>query len=415
MRKAEVQRGKYDVQGHTQEFVGAKLTIKLRISYSQGPALTNKPAASLDGTKEGGHRSKREKQPPRTTSTGLTLNESPAAAPGAKRRPRPRVQGASPSGGDQQGLAGRAWGCERCPLPGSLFWAGIGQAYDREASGREAPARAPLGSRTESRATRSARDPGRGGSRAGRDPSPRPSPLRPSRRRAPRRCPSAHGNTERRAGKPEPTPQLGGRAAGPLREFPGSSCPSGDAGSSAPRAVPTPPPAPSPTSPRPCLPAPPPPRAPLQAVSGRRPLPRPGHGRHSPKPPRLRAPGSAGSLHEAPAAPSFPAPASSSSLRPAALPSAAADARPGLGARGRAGGRAWGRLVPPLGRRLLRRRRLPSSGLCCNVCEADLGRRAPHSALVARPHRAPPSAAESAAAESLPSPPHAIQLFSQVS
>lgn len=73
----------------------------------------------------------------------------------------------------------------------------------------------------------------------------------------------------------------------------------------------------------------------------------------------------------------------SSSLRPAALPNAAAGARPRALGHARAGA---GSLVPPP------RRRLPSSGLCCNVCEADferLARRPPAAALLPPPPSPP--------------------------
>ena len=43
------QGGKEDVQGHT-EFTRAELITGFQISYSLGPELTDKPAASLDET-----------------------------------------------------------------------------------------------------------------------------------------------------------------------------------------------------------------------------------------------------------------------------------------------------------------------------------------------------------------------------
>jgi hypothetical protein len=102
---------------------------------------------------------------------------------------RPRVLGASPSGGDEQVPAGLAWDCELCPFSCPLFqagnWASPGQGGTR-AKGRElrlAPPRTPLGSRTDRRAARQENS-GPRGSRAGSDPSPRASHARRRQRRA---------------------------------------------------------------------------------------------------------------------------------------------------------------------------------------------------------------------------------------
>lgn len=109
-----------------------------------------------------------------------------------------------------------------------------------------------------------------------------------------------------------------------------------------------------------------------------------------PRPPRLRTAGSRLTPRRRPSAPA--------SLAPRRAPASdqqrcRAQRRTRGHRRARAGGRARGRVVPPPGRRLLLRHRLlPSSGLCCNVCEADferLARRPPAIALLPPPPSPP--------------------------
>lgn len=311
--------------------------------------------------------------------------------------------------GGRRVRAERAWG----PLgPGELsvflftFPAGYPASMEQAGTQAKGAAQDPAGQQDRER--RGERCPGFGTQRAGeraatptRPPElPCPTPRRGHATAAPLPRTGTDGPAD-----PGPLHNLPARRPGPPREpretrtrqqrqdFPGNA--------------PSPPPR---ARPRPAaLPAlPPPPRRPrgparqASANAGRAPGPFPAAPAAAtlgalaaavthPRPPRLPASGSV-RLGPRRRLPPRPGPAPRRALPSDQRRSRRSGGREATGGRARAGGgRAWGRIVPAPRRRLLRRR-LPSSGLCCNVCEADferLARRPPAAALLPPPPSPP--------------------------
>lgn len=301
----------------------------------------------------------------------LTLNAKPALGCWGKTRLRPPVQGASPSLGRRGPGAQQAGpGAQRCPCPSHFSLPGIGE----HRAGRhqlKAGSSAGATAGTAGRQDRAAQQPAPGA----RGQQEQPSGLDPGpATRPPAWVPAQHtqGGCAPRAtaGTDDPTagnsttwrPRRRGRGGGAAASSRGdpepgaaASCPRDPCGRRPPWASPASAASPG-RSPRPCpggsasaLPALHRARAAIATHRGRL--------------------GSGPPIRVALSFPGEPCPA----------------AARGHGRCARAG---WGRLVLRLHRD---RRRLPSSGLCCNVCEADferLARRPPAAAALLPP---PPS------------------------